>query len=133
MLVSTNETLLDFAKQYRNYGKHDYKVQGHNYRMNEFIAAIGCVQVDRLDDIVSWKNEYAQRNITPKHSKRVEFPEGMVSGYYKYIVFDPIDNSTGKVYEQPCHRLMGNKDDLPNTDMIARNHWCVPLYYRGNE
>jgi hypothetical protein len=22
---------------------------------------------------------------------------------------------------------------LPNTDWIAQNHWCVPLYYKGDE
>lgn len=132
-LSSENTDLLEFAKLYRNYGKHQYQVEGLNYRMNEFAAAIGCVQVDRLHDIVSWKNEYAQKNLDTEFSNRVKFPEGMVSGYYKYIVFEPIDNSTGKVYEQPCHRLMGKPDQLPNTDWIAQNHWCVPLYYQGNE
>ena len=24
---------------------------------------------------------------------------------------------------------MGTGDDLPNTDWVAANHWCVPLYY----
>jgi hypothetical protein len=56
----------------------------------------------------------------------------MVSGYYKYIVFEPIPNSTGKVYDQPCHELMGRSDDLPNTRWVAQNHWCVPIYYRGD-
>jgi len=28
----------------------------------------------------------------------------MTSGYYKYVVFEPIERSTGKVYDQPCHR-----------------------------
>jgi hypothetical protein len=54
----------------------------------------------------------------------------MVSGLYKYIVFDEIERSTGKVYEEPCHRLMGHAVDLPNTDWVAMNHWCVPLYYQ---
>ena len=54
----------------------------------------------------------------------------MTSGLYKYIVFRPIERSTGKVYDQPCHRIMGTDDDLPNTDWVAQNHWCVPLYYR---
>jgi perosamine synthetase len=45
-------------------------------------------------------------------------------------VFDPIEKSTGKVYDQPCHRVMGHAVDLPNADWIAANHWCVPLYYR---
>jgi hypothetical protein len=25
---------------------------------------------------------------------------------------------------------MGHRVDLPVTDWIAENHWCVPLYYR---
>jgi hypothetical protein len=25
---------------------------------------------------------------------------------------------------------MGHQVDLPNTDWVAGNHWCVPLYYR---
>ena len=54
----------------------------------------------------------------------------MVSGLYKYIVFDWLERSTGRVYDQPCHRIMGTGDDLPNTDWVAANHWCVPLYYR---
>ena len=54
----------------------------------------------------------------------------MVSGYYKYIVFERLERSTGKVYDEPCHRLMGHAVDLPNTDWVAENHWCAPLYYR---
>ncbi|MDX6518714.1 MAG: hypothetical protein QOF50_1560, partial [Gaiellaceae bacterium] len=23
--------------------------------------------------------------------------------------------------------------DLPNSDWVAENHWCVPLYYRPEE
>lgn len=132
MLVSKDKSLIEFAKQYRNYGKFDYKVEGLNYRMNEFTAAIGCVQTERLPDIVSWKNEYAVKDIDPKFSNRVRFPDGMVSGYYKYIVFDPIEKSTGKVYDQPCHHIMNKNDNLPNTDWAATNHWCVPLYYKGD-
>ena len=54
----------------------------------------------------------------------------MVSGLYKYIVFDPIERSTGKVYDEPCHRILGHPDELPNSDWVAGNHWCVPLYYQ---
>ena len=133
MLVTNNVDLLEFAKKYRNYGKFDYRIQGLNFRMNEFTAAIGCVQVDRLDEIVAWKNEYAQKYLDPNFPNRVNFPEGMVSGYYKYIVFDPIEKSTGKVYDQPCHRIMNKDYELPNTDWVAKNHWCVPIYYKGDE
>jgi dTDP-4-amino-4,6-dideoxygalactose transaminase len=131
MLASNNKDLIEFAKKYRNYGKFEYKVEGLNYRMSEFTAAIGCVQADRLDEIVVWKNEYARRYLDPQFSNRVKFPEGMVSGYYKYIVFDPIEKSTGKVYDEPCHKIMGRTCELPNTEWVTQNHWCVPLYYKG--
>jgi perosamine synthetase len=131
MLVSNNKDLLEYAKKYRNYGKFDYVVEGLNYRINEFSAAIGAVQTDRLDEIVAWKNEYAKKNLDPKFPRRLKFPKGMVSGYYKYIVFDPIEKSTGKVYDQPCHKIMKKTYELPNTDWVAQNHWCVPLYYKG--
>lgn len=131
MLVTKNKDLAEFARQYRNYGKFEYKVEGMNYRMNEFTAALGCIQTARLNDIVAWKNEYARNHLDPQFAKRVKFPAGMQSGYYKYIVFGPIEKSTGKVYDQPCHRIMGKDVDLPNTEWIAKNHWCVPLYYKG--
>ncbi len=131
MLVTNNPSLVEYAQKYRNYGKFDYIVPGLNYRMSEFTAALGCIQVDRLDEIVDWKNAYVKENLDPKFPNRVKFPEGMKSGYYKYIIFDPIQNSTGKVYDQPCHKIMKKEYDLPNTDWVATHHWCPPLYYKG--
>ena len=131
MIVSNNEDLIEFSKTYRNYGKFDHKVEGLNYRMSEFTAAIGCVQVDRLNEIVSWKNEYAEKYLNQNHPNRLIFPENMVSGLYKYIVFNEIEKSTGKVYEEPCHEILGMDCNLPNTDWIRNNHWCVPIYYKG--
>jgi dTDP-4-amino-4,6-dideoxygalactose transaminase len=133
MLVSRDAGLIEYAKKYRNYGKFDYKVDGLNYRMSEFNAAAGCVQTDRLKEIVAWKQKYARDNLDPKFPNRVKLPKGMGSGYYKYIVFDPIEKSTGKVYDQPCHKIMGRTYELPNTDWVAAHHWCVPLYYKGEE
>ena len=133
MLVTKNHNLVEYAKQYRNYGKFDYKVEGLNLRISEFTAAIGCVQTDRLGDIVNWKNEYAEKYLDTQYPNRVLLPGGMISGYYKYIVFEPIEKSTGKVYDQPCHRIMAKDYVLKNTEWVAKNHWCVPIYYKGDK
>jgi dTDP-4-amino-4,6-dideoxygalactose transaminase len=98
--------------------------------MSDFTAALGLVQIERLQEIVDWKNETAKRHLDPVHGNRLQLPDGMVSGLYKYIVFDWLERSTGRVYDEPCHRVMGHQTDLPNTDWVARNHSCVPLYYR---
>jgi dTDP-4-amino-4,6-dideoxygalactose transaminase len=104
VLVTRNRELLEFTRAYRNYGKPSHQVEGLNFRMSEFTAALGLVQTERLDEIVRWKNAYARSEL---------------------------EQSTGRVYDTPCHRLMGHADDLPNTDWVAGHHSCVPLYYHG--
>jgi perosamine synthetase len=130
VLTSKRPEMIEHARGFRNYGKPTCAVAGLNFRMSEFTAALGIVQTERLEDIVAWKNAAARDHLDPVHAGRLQMPEGMVSGFYKYIVFDPVEKSTGKVYDQPCHRIMGHQVELPNTDWVAENHWCVPLYYR---
>lgn len=129
VLVSNHKGLIEFARKYRNYGKPYYDVEGLNFRMSEFTAALAVVQIERMGEIVAWKNEMAAKHLDAKFSNRVKLPKGMVSGLYKYIVFDPIRNSTGKVYDKLCHAIMKHEGQFPNADWVAKNHWCVPLYY----
>ncbi len=130
VLVSQRPEVIEHARAFRNYGKPDFRVSGLNFRMSEFTAALGLVGIERLEDIVAWKNDVAHAHLDSQYSSRLELPEGMVSGLYKYIVFEWLERSTGRVYDEPCHRLLGDPVELPNTDWVARNHSCVPLYYR---
>ena len=130
VLVSRDEDLLTYARAFRDYGKPAYDVPGVNFRMSEFTAAMALIQTERMPEIVAWKNAAAREHLDALHPGRLELPDGMTSGLYKYIVFDPIEKSSGKVYDQPCHRIMGTGEHLPNTDWVAEGHWCVPLYYR---
>ena len=57
--------------------------------MNEFNAALGCVQIDRLNDIVEWKNNYVNK-IRSSYSNTLNLPDNMISGFYKFIVFQKI-------------------------------------------
>lgn len=129
MLVSNHPALMVFARSYRNYGKPDYAVHGLNFRLSEFTAALGVVQTERMEEIVAWKNAFARERLDPQFSNRVRLPDGMVSGLYKYIVFEPIERSTGKVYDTPCHTIMQRAGSFPNAGWVAEHHWCVPLYY----
>lgn len=130
VLVSGDADLLAFARSYRDYAKPGYDQPGLNFRMSEFTAALALVQTERLEEIVAFKNAAAREQLDPRHPGRLRLPEGMTSGLYKYIVFDPIERSSGRVYDRPCHRVMGTGEDLPNSDWVAESHWCVPLYYR---
>jgi perosamine synthetase len=130
VLVSRHPELLERARAFRNYGKPEHTACGLNFRLSEFTAALGLVQTERMEEIVAWKNAAARRWLDPAHAGRLALPDGMTSGLYKYVVFDPIERSTGKVYDAPCHRILRRPDALPDSDWIATHHWCVPLYYR---
>jgi dTDP-4-amino-4,6-dideoxygalactose transaminase len=130
VLVSKNKDLIEFSKAYQNYGKPNNQIIGKNFRMNEFTAALGCIQIDRLNDMVEWKNEKVSQELS-KFSNYLKLPDGMISGYYKFIVFDEINYSTGKVYDIGCHKIFKENVNLVNTDWINKNHWCVPIYYKG--
>src|SRR5206468_6556068 len=119
ILVSRNPDLVEFARAHRNYGKPHHAVEGIGARMNEFTAAVGLVGLERLDEIVAWKNAVAREHLDPLFAARVELPDGMVSGLYKYVVFEEVRGSTGRVYADPCHRILRDRSALPNTDWVA--------------
>ena len=109
MLVSRHDELVEYARAFRNYGKPDHEVDGLNFRMSEFTAAIGLVQTRAPGRDRAAKNEVARDAARPALSRlALELPDGMTSGLYKYIVFDPIERSTGEVYDEPCHRILGD-------------------------
>ncbi len=139
MIVSRNRELISWMKKFRNYGKEviqgnivTYPLKtGFNYRISEFTAALGIVQLERLPKILEWKRGLAEK-YNQIFDRRVRFPEGMVSGYYKYIVFDyPLSEETGKVFNKTDfgNEIEGIKAELPNSYWAAEHHKCAPIYY----
>lgn len=139
MIVSRDKDLIAWMKKFRNYGKEvingsivTYPMkEGFNYRINEFTAALGIVQLERLPVILEWKRNLAEK-FDRIFEKRVILPEGMKSGYYKYIVFDQkLREETGKVfnYTDFGNEIEGKTLELPNSYWVAEHHKCAPIYY----
>lgn len=138
MVVSRDENFLDWVRHWRNYGKEvrngvvSYPIaNGFNYRMNELTAALGIVQTARMPMILSWKKALAEK-FDQIFENRILFPNGMSSGYYKYIVFDtPLNEETGKVFNHTDfgNEIEGVPADLPNSYWIAEHHRCAPIWY----
>lgn len=136
-VVSRDKALLKYVEEFRNYGKEVldghvyYRIKnGFNYRMSEFVAALGIVQIERMPQILEFK-----QNLAAKYDQifdnRVRFPKGMQSGYYKYIVFDTsLTQKTGQVFGSGDlgTYISGNKSDIPNSRWVTEHHSCVPIY-----
>lgn len=138
MVVSDDERLLEWTESYRNYGKavENGKVKypvinGFNFRISEFSAALGVVQLKRFNQILQWKRQLALK-YDQIFENRVKFPTGMVSGYYKYIVFDyQLKEETGKVFYQTDFgtNILQLSEELPNSNWIGKHHSCVPIFF----
>ena len=139
MVVSKDKDLIEWMKKFRNYGKEvihgnivTYPMkEGFNYRISEFSAALGIVQMERLSVVLGWKRTLAEK-FDQIFDNRVILPPGMKSGYYKYIVFDQkLSEETGKVFN--CtdfgNEIEGITLDLPNSYWVADHHKCAPIYY----
>ena len=113
VLVSRRPEVLEYARAFRNYGKPDYEVHGLNFRMSEFTAALGLIQIERMPEIVAWKNDGRARASGPAVPEPARAPRRDGSGLYKYIVFDWLERSTGRVYDEPCHRIIGHDGRSP--------------------
>ena len=120
MLVSRHPELLEFARGFRNYGKPDHAVHGLNFRMSEFTAALGVVQAERMEEIVAFKNAVAREHLDPSHPARLRAARrDALRAVQVHRLRSELERSTGKVYDQPCHRILGHAIDLPNSDWVA--------------
>lgn len=140
MVVTADKGLDDWLKMWRNYGKKVEKKDGENVitypmtngfhaRMPETSAALGIVQLDRMPEILDWKRTLAAK-YDRLFERRVRFPEGMESGYYKYIAFDyPLKEKTGPVFGELCHWFLEDGKEYPESEWVARHHVCPPMYY----
>jgi dTDP-4-amino-4,6-dideoxygalactose transaminase len=138
MLCTSSHQLAQWAGYFRNYGKHVDNGQvfyrmtnGFNFRMNEVTAALGIVQLERLPTILAWKRTLAAK-FDQLFDRRIQLPAEMISGYYKYIVFDyPLKMETGKVFNRTDFgpEIEGIPYDLPNSRWIADHHRCPPIWY----
>jgi dTDP-4-amino-4,6-dideoxygalactose transaminase len=128
-VVSRYEKVIRFVEKFRNYGKFDYRVKGFNFRMNEITAAFGLIQLERLPAILRWKRGLAKK-FDLIFENRVYLPPHMLSGYYKYIVFDTeLREETGRVFDRLCHEIMAKDGNFPNASWVKCHHRCAPIYY----
>lgn len=106
-MVTTNSAVLnDLSKQFRNHGastsaedRHlsskpyflpDFDVLGYNYRMTDIQAAIGIVQLAKLDRIITARKKIAEmyndalQDIEWIHTPKV--PNGMIHAWQSYVI-----------------------------------------------
>jgi len=66
MVVTNDDHIADLVRSMRSQGRPitglwlEHERLGYNYRMSELHAALGCVQLDRIDEIISKRQRVAE-------------------------------------------------------------------------
>ncbi|MFQ5861510.1 MAG: DegT/DnrJ/EryC1/StrS family aminotransferase [Candidatus Brocadiales bacterium] len=154
MVVTDNDDFAEKVRLLRNHGKPQPWVSYHthlgsNWRMNEFAAAVGLVQLEKLDSFLSSRERAANIYsglLREKSGLTLVLPQGK-SSWYKYIVLLPRGTErekiktamkgdgvslSGGVYDIPLHKqpALGSIDAyFPLADDVCNRHICLPIYY----
>jgi perosamine synthetase len=150
--VNTNDDrLADWIRLYRNQGmreRYHHEILGYNFRMTDLAAAIGLVQLDKLERNTLRRQEIARRYdeaFADLPIKLPIWPDGRTHVYHQYtigvggnrdrIVAEMKDAGVmcGIYYPIPCHRAtyvleLGIEADLPDTDTAAAESMSLPMF-----
>jgi dTDP-4-amino-4,6-dideoxygalactose transaminase len=150
--VTTNDDrLADWIRMYRNQGmreRYHHEILGYNFRMTDLVAAIGLVQLDKLELNTARRQAVARRYDEALADLPVQlpiWPEGRTHVFHQYTIgvgaardrivaeMKEAGVSCGIYYPIPCHRQpyvqeLGFEADLPNTDAAAASSMSLPMY-----
>jgi perosamine synthetase len=159
MIVTDDERIAAEARIYRDQGKEGFSSNFHirlgaNWRLSEVHAAIGIVQLERLDEFIARRREVAAAYDEALRSFELiqPAPAQVVdqSNFYKYVAYLPegVDRPalkramrerfdvglSGEVYELPLHAqpvfASLAKGSYPGADDVCARQICLPVSAR---
>jgi perosamine synthetase len=150
-ITTSDDALADWLRLYRNQGmrtRYQFEMLGFNYRLTDLAAAIGLVQLAKLD-----RNTARRQAIAATYDAafadlpvaRPIVPEGRTHVYHQYtlevgpardaILAAVKEGGVGAdvYYPMPVHRQsyieeLGLGADLPVTDRAAARTLALPIY-----
>ena len=146
-----DDRLAGWIRLYRNQGmreRYHHEILGYNFRMTDIAAAIGLVQLDKLERNTARRQAVARRYDEAFADLPIKLPicpDGRTHVYHQYtigvgsardeIVAEMKDAGVicGIYYPIPCHRQayvmeLGLDGDLPVTDAAAAESMSLPMY-----
>jgi perosamine synthetase len=148
---TSDDRLADWIRVYRNQGmreRYHHEILGYNFRMTDIAAAIGLVQLDKLERNTARRQAVARRYDEGLAGLPIGLPvcpEGRTHIYHQYTVtvgperdqivaeMKEAGIGCGIYYPIPCHRQayvmeLGIEADLPVTDAVAGSCMSLPIY-----
>lgn len=150
MIVTDRDDVSESIQKFINHGRsgtYEHVTLGHNFRLTEVAAAIGCVQLERLPSFVEKRRQNAERLtsgladtdiITPME------PDGYKHAYHQYTIqcanrdelqnyLDDAGIGTGVYYPTPVHKQPAYNTtscDAPVAEQASNDVLSLPIHPR---
>ena len=153
MITTNNKKLYSIMSSYKNFGRGSnpqiINFIGSNYKISEFTAILGILELERIKKRIKKRNQIVMRYIKNlKNNKNYEviLQKNGVCSYYKCIIKTKINakiiekyckknkiNLTGQVWKIPVHKQKvflkyTKKKKFNNADHFSEHHICPPNY-----
>ena len=153
MITTNNKKLFLKIKAYKNFGRSKnplvLKSCGNNYKISEFTALLGYLELDRVKSRIKKRNQIVMRyyeNLKNNRNYNFLFQKNGRCCYYKCIVNTKISATiiekfcktkgiilTGRVWKVPIHKQnifknLFKKRNFKNSDYFSDHHICPPNY-----
>jgi perosamine synthetase len=140
MVTSNSTELIEGVRDLKTYDEKEADKVRYNYKMTDVQAAIGEVQLARLDNFIGQRKSIAYQYVKPLKSLNIKLPEENSEHiYYRFIVGLEADcNSLIQKLSRkgigcarpvflPIHRHL-KMDGYPVTDRVWETALSVPIY-----
>lgn len=160
-IITENATLAAKARRFGNHGRTDggyfnsvesgeYDAVGSNFRMPDIVAAVGCAQLSKVDDLIESRQNVASRYHDGLSGLDIVEPHEPIDGhnhvYQLYTILCKNEsvrtrviktltaaNISCKIYwDPPLHRneVFGSEQQssLPQTEDVANRVLSLPMY-----
>ena len=152
LITTDDDRLADWIRMYRNQGmreRYHHPILGYNFRLTDVAAAIGLVQLDKLDRNTARRQAIAARYdaaFADLSSRTPMIPSGRTHVFHQYTIEVEADRdgiatdlaaagiATAVYYPVPVHRqpyileLGLGGADLPVTDRASERSLSLPMF-----
>ena len=140
-IVSDDDDILNFARDRRDYDEREEYRLRYNYKMTDMQAAVGLVQIGKLEDMIKVRKEKALVYDRILRDTGVKLPAGEFDHvYYRYVIGIKKDPSTvislmeeegikcARPVYKPLHRYLELRSGFRYTDEVYSHALSIPIY-----
>jgi len=137
MIFTDDSSLAEFMRDRRDYdNRSDFQIR-YAYKMTDFQAALGRVQLSRLPEFLARRRAIAARYHDALHDSPLVLPAPGGAVYFRYVVSTPEGPAlmewlnergigAGRPVHHPAHHTLGGI--FPRSEQAHQHHVSIPIY-----